>query len=743
MTTPSYPPRAVPLLFPVVLAFVVLFPHTARAAAATFDPLLLSVPALAGGAPASAKATIGSAGGTLAAGGASVVFPPSALSSSTAVSLSTVHPQTYGFPASGRAFSLSAAADCFLQPVQLRLNVGGPNRTMLVAMTDTTASDGQSSTTMPFVVEGAVSGGVLTVTLPLHEDCAAAGAQPAARTLRGAEQARRTITFWAVSGFASVRTTHFVLVYPVDLMADKEDMPQTILDYAEEAYTKLAQLGFVFNNAFSWPFYISVSNNLGERNAETNLPLTGKRYTSITLNGNICTSAKLQLLKATIGHEFFHAVQTIYDPRPALVIRHPWMEPVYLWLSEASSVWFENTMLDSATYVADIFLSNLSSMADGLETYLNHAHAQSLGYWASGFLRYLAGPGGKTDALVLNAWQQVHGQSNSGGMQSDLRALIDADGSATDLSSQWTTYIGKLVTGTTGFSGWEQPGSANSWYYAAQPVSNVSKVLTPFSASKWTYVFNTATPPNNYAVAVTTYDPNVNYALYYRTSGTAPFQLLGNVAYGSPVPITPAANSQYVLCVTNSDTGWRYRTQATASARVGPAGACLQCPDVPADAVMTQGGSGTDYWRAWANPANGFQYYAFERHSDAARTKLTRVDCKWPQNYQARSAIIYNDAGKVVSLEFYDTNSAKDGVWRMFYDDGTPWNASTWSHGVANGPWTLWNADGSTKHWANYVNGQKNGTFVVNPGSGSQLTCVYELDVLVSGPEAQCNAYWN
>jgi len=62
---------------------------------------------------------------------------------------------------------------------------------------------------------------------------------------------------------------------------------------------------------------------------------------------------------------------------------------------------------------------------------------------------------------------------------------------------------------------------------------------------------------------------------------------------------------------------------------------------------------------------------------------------------------------------------------------------------VANGPWTLWNADGSTKHWANYVNGQKNGTFVVNPGAGDQLTCVYELDVLVAGPESQCNAYWN
>jgi hypothetical protein len=714
-----------------------LFPFpTAAAAPQADDDLLLFLTAL--GPPRSTSAIIGAAGGVLNLGPGRVAFPAGSFDAATAVTLRQTTPEaTYGLTPSGKAYTLDMADACLRQPASLRLQVGGPDRQVAVALSETVtfAADSQSAN-LPEIQVGTVTGGLLTLTLPESAECPApsAGQAPTADV-----PTKRAITFWAISGFQAETSAHFYLVYPIGILGESVDYPQLILNAAEEAYTKLCAMGFDFASRFSWPFRLNILTGMGERDALTSIPLSGKRYQYIDISDALCAAGKEDSIKTTVGHEFFHAVQNLYDPRSAIAIRNTLLFNIhFLWLSEASSVWFESSMLDNANYISPVFLLNAEMGSHGLETGASDKDIQNIGYWASGFLRFLRQDQG-SDAFILDLWTTVRNQTAGTTGYSDLRALIDTVGSGMALGGKWTTFANRFHTQSTGYSGWPMPPGDRTWYNASQTSADITAALAPYSAHKLQFVFNTAVTTPNYAISVLSPSVNLNYALYKGAAANGPFTFLGNLRFGYPQTFTAARDDIYLVSVTNTDGNAPYTATEQAAVHIGPQETCAYCPDVPATAaysMIVYSGSAYKYWRPSSGSSN---YYASISYYDTAGTKPKSLTCNWPTTYITRLSSTYYESGGQEWLRPYDANGSGHGTHSWYYESGVLQYQMQYNHGQRDGQWLVNQADGLPSYRGVYAGDKKNGTFIKYDTAGDPaLTCVYADDQLQSGPTNAC-----
>lgn len=719
----------------LLLAALLPLPAPAATAQAGDDSLLLLLAGLRP--PQSTSATIGASGGALSLGPGKVTFPAGAFDAATAVTLRQTTPDaTYGLTPSGKAYTLDMADACLRQPASLQLQAGGPDRQVAVALAETVeyAADSQSAN-LPEIQVGTVSGGRLTLTLPASEECPAASAGRDAST---PVATKRAITFWAISGFRAETSAHFYLVYPIGILGESEDYPQQVLDAAEEAYTKLCALGFDFASRFSWPFRINIITGMGERDGETDLPLSGKRYQSVNINAALCVPDKGTTLKTTVGHEFFHAVQNLYDPRPAIAIRNTLFAAHFLWLSEASSVWFESAMLDNPAYVSSVFLNNADMAPRGLETGASRPEMQNIGYWASGFLRFLRLDRG-SDAFIFDLWTSVRKQLPGTSGYSDLRALIDTVGGGATLGSKWTTFANRFQSKTTGYSGWPMPPSDRAWYNASQASADIPTDLTPFSTRKLLFIFNTALASTNYAISTLSSSVNLNHALYKATDNAGPFTFLGNLRFGYPQSFTPALGDVYLVSITNTDTNAPYTAAEQTVVHIGPQESCAYCPDVPATAVYAMNVYSGIAYKSWRPYSGSSNYYASISYYDAAGTKPKDLVCNWPTTFNTRLHSTYYQSGGQEYLLPYDTNGSGHGTHYWYYENGVLWYAMQYNHGQRNGQWLINQENGLPSYRGAYANDKKNGTFVRYDSAGNPtLTCVYADDQLQTGPTNAC-----
>jgi hypothetical protein len=710
-----------------------------EALAADDTLLLLTIPALRP--PQSTSRTIGPAGGTLKAGTSTVAFPTSAFDAATTVSLSQTIPQnTYGLTPNGKGYTLTMNDACLRQQATLRLQVGGADRQLAVAWAESLQfADQTASANLPEIVVGTVSGGILTLALPASAECPAATTATAAQPDKADVPTQRAITFWAISGFRAETSAHFYLVYPIGIIAESSDYPQLILNAAESAYDKLCAMGFDFASRFSWPFRLNILSGMGELDGLTAIPLSGKRHQYIDLNVGLCAPGKENAIKATVGHEFFHAVQNLYDPRSAVAIRNTKLFDIhYLWLSEASSVWFEASMLNDASYASPVFLNNTEMASHGLETGTSTAEIQNIGYWASGFLRYLRQDRG-SDAFILDLWNAVRGQGTGTAGYSDLRALMDTAGGSTPLAAKWTAFSNLYHTQNTGYANWKMPPADRTWLAAAQTAADIASDLTPFSNRKLLFSFNTTPAATTYTLSVLTPSANLTHALYKGTSGAGPFTSLGNLRYGFPQTFTVAKDDLFLVSVTNTDSTAPYTAVDRSVVHIGPQSICAFCEDVPTSAVFSQGVYAGAAWKYWRPSAGSSNYYAAARYYDAAAAKPKEMICNWPTTYITRSDTTYYESGILERISFYDTNGSGHGAWLSYFDGGLLWSEIHYDHGLRNGPWLVNQENGQPSYRGTYANDQKNGTFIKYNTAGSPvLTCVYAGNVLQSGPVDAC-----
>ncbi len=127
----------------------------------------------------------------------------------------------------------------------------------------------------------------------------------------------------------------------------------------------------------------------------------------------------LKEMKTTIGHEFFHFVQSLYDPRGSYTKAKCFSK--HAWLDEACAVWSEAMFSDNPNYVSKVYDGNEDEPLSGISRGLSKETYQGYGYGMSAVIKYLVKKRG--EGIVLDFYKQI----KSG--KSSVEALLNIAGS--------------------------------------------------------------------------------------------------------------------------------------------------------------------------------------------------------------------------------------------------------------------------------------------------------------------------
>ncbi len=190
---------------------------------------------------------------------------------------------------------------------------------------------------------------------------------------------------------------HFVMHYSLKETGDAK--PQAAAAAFEEAYQRLQDYGF------SWagrtrPIDVYIHPLGAQYWGFESCDTFGDDYASLEINSTNLTTPISAEMKASIGHELFHAMQELYDPR---VRYFKCKTGTWYWYLDGLSTWFEGAFLADNSYIPttvkeanwDIFVDN------GLEvgSFPREVQQQN-GYGGSMFLKWLADQDSKVPVLA-------------------------------------------------------------------------------------------------------------------------------------------------------------------------------------------------------------------------------------------------------------------------------------------------------------------------------------------------------
>ncbi|WP_243313710.1 toxin-antitoxin system YwqK family antitoxin [Fundidesulfovibrio agrisoli] len=696
----------------------------------------------------SAQATIGSQGGSLRAGKALVGFPAGAVPDGTAVFLKWVKPTAvFGTSTPRDAYALDIGAAPPAGPLTVRVSsYGGADRDVKVALSESlTYSSSQRYSNRPRLVTGQVRAGTLSFQIPAPDLSASAATRGEAPALPLAPPALSWTgyVFTLVSGVPVYQSEHFELFYQA---APGEDatVPGAILAAAEKAFTTLTDYGFRFSSELNMPIGLYAQNGLGGAYGECVTPLSGKANQYITLNYAFCKPDKMVDLAATIGHEFFHIVQTIYDPRGSFGLNDLLATANFQWLMDASSVWFESKMVTNPNFVSSVFLENTDRVQRGLQSFTSFSDAQSMGYWASGFIHELVDA--SDTRLLLGIWNAVKAQGTSQFGYSDMDALFTGVGSVELTAQRWKAFAGKFLSGTTGRPGWPPTDSyavpvGNRWHsYSGQALTEISKDLQPFSAQRWDFYFTDIDSSNDtWTFNLLTTTPSVEVSLYKAAAINGPYSLLANLSSDQPLQVTVASGDVLAVIAANADTTPPYTSTTNVRLRMAKEKqACPFCEGVPDNAVR-----GTNVWFSppgsditWSDPASG-TLLARQVYADTMLYSLKSVYCYYPAAGNLRKYLTFDWDG-ITGQYFYDQAGLYDGLIRTYWYGGRLLTSYTYVHGTKCGPFAEYRgANYSVSESGNYdSNGLLHGLYKLyayTQGGCSVTICTYTHGQLDSG----------
>lgn len=537
--------------------------------------------------------TIGASGGTVTDGSTSIIFPVNAVTSTTTVTISQGS-ATNDFPDATVVSDVKTVDidDDIYQPIQVKMTATGAisGKVFAVVASDTYTA----SSAVPFfrgvLYEATASGNILSATIPpsaLANQSANASQDKysimAASDSTG--KAKRRFTIWFITGYDLLQSGHFSISYPV--RSCNSLVVRDYLQIAEDAYTKLiTNIGFS-PAGLSWPMSINVikldPGKYGEAGyGRIGRWVSGTKSLSLSINQQYCNSssqADMDEMKATIGHEFFHTIQYVYDPHWA--VRESVFGSPFTWLMEASSTWFEAEMLNNPSYASPVFTGNADFYHNGLE-HGGQVDAQDHGYGASGFLRYLTGKFG--NGLLLSTWANVNNQS---GTYSSTGALASAN---VILSSEWQTFAEQYLTGTTSF-GWAAPGSSGTAfryvYSDTKPTTEFMDDLYPLSGVKILLDFNSIKQNKKYTITLAEGKNSFIKAYLYKAKVKVS-EFADTYAFDA----TPG--SGFYLMVANSNDAAPYTTPTHIKIKLesGPTISAISPAQGPVNTAVTISGSG-------------------------------------------------------------------------------------------------------------------------------------------------------
>ena len=395
-------------------------------------------------------AAVGPSGGVAATEGIRVEVPAGAFTGTATLGIGRgTGPQEAITP----AFTLSGLPEDIKAPITVRVKLSAqPGSEPPLAFVD------------KIILEAGVEGDSAVLTLPVTVDppaslfpVAAAASPPRAAESEPPQDSLTTgdVGFYITTFYAHTDSAgrHFRIFYPKNQGLDR--YAQDVGAGLESAYGKLAQLGFDWTRRTRWPINVVFHPFTGEdvdKFGYSRTSLWGTEYSTLHFNSKKFPTGMSRELQVTTGHELFHLLQDLYDPRRRTAIA--WSQPAWLWMLEAASTWFEGLAADDPNYLPPTVREDNWEFLkrNGLEkTTGPAAEVQGHGYGASMFLNWLTRKCG--GALVWKTFDQY--RYRAPGVFLDPRysaaealaaAVLDCK-TARDLNSEWLEFCERIWGG--------------------------------------------------------------------------------------------------------------------------------------------------------------------------------------------------------------------------------------------------------------------------------------------------------
>lgn len=213
-----------------------------------------------------------------------------------------------------------------------------------------------------------------------------------------------TYTTGLLSNYAELTGSHFNVIFPQSIPGS--DIT-TLATYLEEAYGKF-KTGSAYNFSYaartSWPMSVTVSDLGAGTYGYFTASKLGNNYGTMEFNSTMLKNTAE--LRVTVGHEFFHFVQSLYDPRNRF--SRAILESANYWVDEASAVWTEELFNATPdTYISSVYTPNMLEPTLGMHAGAQGGNAAAHGYGMAPLLKYLVKK--KGDGLPLKLYTSLQG----------------------------------------------------------------------------------------------------------------------------------------------------------------------------------------------------------------------------------------------------------------------------------------------------------------------------------------------
>jgi len=340
--------------------------------------------------------TIGNGGGTLKSDDFELSVPVGAFATDTKLTLKLVENEDSGFDNISKEYKLEGLPTTFTKPLTVKLKYSGElTNSSYIALGEETYVKSLDTIKYNYrMIEARDSSGYLVASIPPSAESGLL--KESSNTSLKEEEI--TIGILAVSGHATYKSAqgHFLITFPSSVVTEAQDLAE----YLEIAYTKIKDLGFSYAKRTKWPVEVTVKKlGSGVYGYSTN-SMWGDNYGYMEFN--VDKLGNPEDLKLTAGHEFFHLVQSLYDPRNRYSKAKS--QSPNLWIDEASSVWSEELFSDDVNYVSDVFATSADMTIYGANKSVGD-NAQSYGYGMASFLKYIKEENG--DEILVKIYDEI------------------------------------------------------------------------------------------------------------------------------------------------------------------------------------------------------------------------------------------------------------------------------------------------------------------------------------------------
>ncbi len=339
-----------------------------------------------------ATGNIGSNGGTIKTQNIEITIPAGAFNSTEDLKiLKSTEENSFNNNLASDLFILDGLPQEIAEPIKIKIKYKGTmSDSSFVAIGENNFTSSLNEKTISYhLISAEDSAGYLITTLPsLNTNIL--GKVASDYSVNGD---KISINLGAIVGYVSYvsQQGHFRINFPSSVLTQAYDLA----DYLETAYSKFKSIGFSYSRRTRWPIDVTVKRLGSSVFGYSMNSMWGNNYGYMEFNFDKMDNTTE--MKVTAGHEFFHLVQSLYDPRNRFS-KAKFQSP-NLWLDEACAVWSER-LFSNSNYVSPIFDINAYEILKGAKESTGN-NAQSYGYGMASFIKYLTDKRGNSSLVKV------------------------------------------------------------------------------------------------------------------------------------------------------------------------------------------------------------------------------------------------------------------------------------------------------------------------------------------------------